>query len=81
VKADPDEWDSCQLFLFTDKGPNHNVEFFEVMLSEAKLFFALWLCYLCHRQHAVLSSIHERFEVAIKMAVYIMPIVGFFCSC
>lgn len=37
-EAHPAELDSCCVFLFTDKGADHNPTHYEVMLREAEMF-------------------------------------------
>lgn len=51
-EAEPELVDSCAWFHYTDKGPDHNPEFAEVIHTQAMFFRAIGLCYFCHRVHA-----------------------------
>jgi hypothetical protein len=51
-EASLDLFDSCSWFHYTDKGPDHNPEFREVILTLAMFFRKRGLCYFNNRVHA-----------------------------
>lgn len=51
-EAQPEVFDSCSWFHYTDKGPDHNPEIREVILTQVAFFRKIGLCYFCQRVHA-----------------------------
>jgi hypothetical protein len=50
--SQPDLFDSCAWFHYTDKGPDHNPDFREVILTLVLFFRKRGLCYFNNRVHA-----------------------------
>jgi hypothetical protein len=73
-----DGWDSCSLSLFSDKGPDRNPEFFEVILCQLLFFFAMGLCCLCLVVHAdglsAFNTAPERLNAVETKAICNVPI-------
>ncbi|GAQ85750.1 hypothetical protein KFL_002520100 [Klebsormidium nitens] len=51
-EGDPELFDSCSWHHYTDKGPDHNPEFREVIYTQALFFREKGLCYSSQRTHA-----------------------------